>query len=94
MLKNDVMMTSLMINLDSEAQFFTEIEEYTGDTVIFLCKLEKDSIQTFFISAIFGYWRSSWFDTWNVIFNNCLNSGLVYFNACTIYPSSNSEMSQ
>ena len=34
MLKNDVMMTSLMINLDSEAQFFTEIEEYTGDTVI------------------------------------------------------------
>ena len=28
------MMTSLMINLDSEAQFFTEIEEYTGDTVI------------------------------------------------------------
>ena len=27
-------MTSLMINLDSEAQFFTEIEEYTGDTVI------------------------------------------------------------
>ena len=41
MLKNDVMMTSLMINLDSEAQFFTEIEEYTGDTVIFDLKIDK-----------------------------------------------------
>jgi len=40
-------MTSLMINLDSEAQFFTEIEEYTGDTVMFGCKLEEVSIQPF-----------------------------------------------
>ena len=51
MLKNDVMMTSLMINLDSEAQFFTEIEEYTGDTVIFFgVNLKKFPFNLFYFS--------------------------------------------
>ena len=38
MLKNEVMMTSLMINLDSHADFFNEIPEYSEYMVSFVFK--------------------------------------------------------